>query len=280
MLNVIIAMIIIIIFILIFLSNNEGFAAGPAAAPGELRVAPSPRGSIAGILAESPDSSPVGEPSSNNKHLNKEMRGLDGKLTNANRQNQQAQHKVDVDEEKLGRSRGKGEGEEQEFQKCMTQLSRISSAIDGDITRDEHGIINIINKNNEIVNKDLDAIYKTLLSLKSYINKDNTSTSKLLSNISDHVYKGAQTNQTNIVNYLTKLDNYVSRLQGETMNAMQKTIIDSVNKLIYELMEQNVVLKDHCSKKPKHICDSIPECMLNVYGYDLYSCGLNPDSVI
>lgn len=265
--NIIIAIIIIIIFMLVLFSNIK-----------DIDKFSLPEGVG---MSSSIDGSNSEFDTQNYEQINtNKLEGLKGSLDRKLALNRLNIRRDEVAEKKLGEQEGVMKGREAEFTECKTKMNEISKAIDGEIRNEHKDIINVIDNQNKIVTQDLKNIHKSMHHIKNTMTRNDSTTDILINRVGSHVYNSAQTNQANYVNYLTRINKYVEGLQGKTLNAMNKTLIDSINKIMFELMEETRKVKDHCMKKPSHICDSIPECTLNNYGYDLFTCGINIDYVI
>ncbi len=268
--NIIIAIIIIIIFMLVLFSNMK-----------DIDKFSLPEGVG---MSSSIDGSNSEFDTQNYEQINKEdtnkLAGLKGALDRKLAINRVEIKRDEIAEKKLGEQEGVMKGREAEFIECKTKMNEISKAIDGEVRNEHKDIIKVIESQNKLFTQDLKKIHESMHNIKNNMAKNDSTTDILINRVGSHVYNSAQTNQANYVSYLTRINKYVEDLQGKTLNAMNKTLIDSINKIMFELMEETRKVKDHCLKKPFHICDSIPECTLNNYGYDLFICGINTDYVI
>jgi hypothetical protein len=294
--NIIISIIIIIIFMLILFSNikdidqfvvQESFINDIAASGFEgwgksNTNTNSPKASSDIGSGSNPiDSSNSEFDTQNYEQINNnKLAGLKVDLNRTLAQNSGEINMDENEEKKLGEQEGIMKGHEAEFTECKTKMNEISKAIDGEIRTEHKDIIKVIESQNKIFTQDLKKIHESMHNIKNNMAKNDSTRDILINRVGSHVYNSAQTNQANYVNYVTRINKYVEELQGKTLNAMNKTLIDSINKIMFELMEETRKVKDHCLKKPFQICDSIPECTLNSYGYELFSCGINTDYVI
>lgn len=162
-------------------------------------------------------------------------------------------------------------------EECTQKISKIAGAIGVDLSHDENDIINSLQDQNGKVIANLGKIYLTLQKLQTHMAKENSIQSNLVGDIETNINLGSQHNRHNLINFLKNLDTEMNKLQDQSMSVMQSVLINSINKIAYDLMESNKNINTRCSQIPEHKCNNYNSCTLNNHGYGIKICGINPN---